>query len=146
MVGVTTTSLARLASCLLGLAELRSRRGAFLLNMRSIRSVIMKPPTTLIVRAADGDEPEDLADVVARPGGEQRRDERDPADGVRAAHERRVEERRNAGDDLVADEGRQDEDVQIEDPVAAHHVAPAPGAGACGARSSFTLGWTISPP
>src|SRR5262249_22533428 len=50
--------------------------------------------------------------VVVAAGRDQRADQRDAGDGVGRAHERRVQERRHLGDHLVADEHREDEDVE----------------------------------
>ena len=111
-------------------AGCRRRLDRLGLNMRSMRSVMRKPPTTLMVAHVTAMKPRIVAHrVVLRARGHERADERDAADGVRAAHERRVEERRHARDDLVADERGEHEDVETEDQV-----------GASWRGASFTFG------
>ena len=84
------------------------------LNIASIRSVIRKPPTTLIVAEATATKPRIVlhAPVLAARG-DDRADERDARDRVGRRHERRVQQRRHARDDLVADEAGEDEDVEL---------------------------------
>ena len=62
---------------------------------------------------SDGDEAEDVrrTRIVRRTRQHQRSDERDAGDGVRRRHQRRVQQRRHAADDLVAEKRCQREDV-----------------------------------
>ncbi len=113
--------------------------------MRSMRSVMRKPPTTLMVAQVTATKPRIWLREWWEPAARSDADERDAADGVGAAHQRRVQERRNPRNDLVADERRQDEHVQVEHPLDAHDTPPvAPVAP--GPTSSFTFGWTTDPP
>ena len=70
------------------------------LNILSMRSVMMNPPTTLIVAEVTATKPRTLA---SRPrlgaGQHERADERDGADGVGRRHERGVEQGRHPRDD-----------------------------------------------
>ena len=55
-------------------------------------------------RAGDGDAAEDRAELIEITArGDQRADQRDAGDGVGAGHERRVQQVRHLGDDLVAE-------------------------------------------
>ncbi len=95
-------------------------------------------------RARDRDEPEQGAHPAVRNGAvvgarhDERSDERDRGDGVRRRHERRVQERRDPGDDVVAEESGQHEDVEADFELAAHAVTVAPSA-------AFTASFTTSP-
>ena len=85
-------------------------------NILSMRSVMRKPPTTLMVAAATAMKPRIvLTGVAGGAGRHQRPDQRDGGDRVGGRHERRVQERRHPGDDLEADETGQDEDVELDD-------------------------------
>ena len=87
----------------------------FLLNIASMRSVTMKPPTTLIVATTIATNPSRLLTAdAAFLGGVKRADQGDTGDGVGARHQRSVQCRRDLGDDLEADEDRQHEDVQSD--------------------------------
>ena len=76
------------SSRLLGIRGLAS----FLLNMRSMRSVMRKPPTTLMVAQMTAMKPRMVATCRVGAGGDERADERDAADGVGARHQRRVQQ------------------------------------------------------
>src|SRR5262249_25527733 len=94
-------------------------------------------------RGRHGDDAEDRRDdVVVRAGRHERADEGDARDRVRGRHERRVEERRHPRDDLVAEEGRPDEDVEAGAESFVHRGAPE-AAGV--SRSAATRGWTGLP-
>ena len=81
------------------------------LNISSMRSVTRKPPTTLIVAKTTATKRERLLERrVGRAGDEHRADEDDAVDRVRPRHERRVQQRRHARDELEAEEDGEDED------------------------------------
>ncbi len=72
-------------------------------------------------REHDGDERERLLETrVGRARDQHRPDEHDAVDRVRAGHERRVQERRHARDELEAEEDREREDRQAGDEARAH--------------------------
>ena len=77
-------------------------------NISSMRSVTVKPPTTLIVPRITASRARMIAIGAVGGGGDQHRaDDDDAVDGVGAAHQRGVEHGRHLRDDLVADECRQ---------------------------------------
>ncbi len=65
----------------------------------------------------DRDESQDVREqrIVRRTRQNQRADERDAGDGIGGGHQRRVQQRRHAADDLVAQKGSQGEDVNRSD-------------------------------
>ena len=96
-------------------------------NIFNMRSVMPKPPTTLIVAVKTAMKPSSVAmDGLALgaagqqlvevelicAGDDQRADQRDAGDGVGGRHQRRVQQRRNARDHLVAEKRGQHEDVE----------------------------------
>ena len=85
------------------------------LNIFSMRSVIMNPPTTLIVAAVTAMKPSTVLAVPwSAAGGHQRADQRNARDGVGGRHQRRVQQGRHLGDHLVADEAGQHEHVELQ--------------------------------
>ena len=88
------------------------------LNMPSIRSVTMKPPTMLIVPKAIAIVPIDLLErVVGDADHDQAAEHDDAVDRVGLRHQRRVQRRRHLRDHLEADEGGQHEDRDLGDQV-----------------------------
>src|SRR5262249_61831206 len=77
------------------------------------------------------------AGVVAA-GHDEGSDERDRRDGVRRRHERRVQQGRDAGDDVIAEEPGQHEDVEADFEVAGHAVSVV-------ASVALTASFTTSP-
>src|SRR5206468_11417618 len=96
-------------------------------------------------RAGDRDEAEedahpavgDAAVVATRH--HQRPDQRDRRDGVGRRHERRVQQWRDAGDDVVAEEPGEHEDVEADFQLRRHAVFPA-------TSTALTASFTTSPP
>ena len=65
--------------------------------------------------AGHGDEAEERAEpVVLLAGDNQRADQRDAGKGVGRRHQRRVQQRRHARDDVKAEKAGQDENVQAK--------------------------------
>ena len=121
------------------------------LNILSMRSVIRKPLTMLVLAARDGDE----AEHFAHGGGFVVADDHDGAhhgDGgnrVGERHQRRVQQGRNPANHLQADEGRQHEDVQSHFQVRRHDALPPQNSyepAAVRPSNSRTFGCTTSPP
>ena len=83
-------------------------------NMPSIRFVTQNPPTTFIAPKMTAIMPTRRREAV---GGGGERDDRayqhDAVDGVRRAHKRRVQQVRDAGDQLEPEERRDDEDREL---------------------------------
>ena len=98
--------------------------GFLRLNMPSIRSVTMKPPTMLIAPKAIAMKPITYSSAVVGVARDDQAAEHDDAvDRVGLRHQRRVQRRRDLRDDLEADERGEDEDRQLGDEV---HQAPQP--------------------
>src|SRR6266540_6994945 len=57
---------------------------------------------------------------MVRAHDDDRADDHDPVDCVRARHERRVQQRRHLGDDLEADEGGEHEDRELGHELVTH--------------------------
>ena len=86
------------------------------LNILSMRSVIRKPPTTLLVAAITARTPNTNESVLlCSPTRHDGADDRDGVEGIGKRHERRVEQRRDSPDDLKSDEGRQHKNVESVD-------------------------------
>ena len=67
------------------------------LNIRSIRSVMRKPPTTLLVRGDDGQRTENSGEgALLFANYHDRTDHRDRVEGIGQRHQRRVQEGRDA--------------------------------------------------
>ena len=73
-------------------------------------------PTDDVERSEDdSQEPKRTAPEAA--AGQQRTDQRDSADGVRAAHQRRVQRRRHLGDNFDADKNGENKNRQCSDNI-----------------------------
>ena len=86
-------------------------------NIRSMRSVTRKPPAMLIAAKSAASAPS--TDATSSPATDLQHsaDDDDAADRVGDAHERRVQRRSHAPDDLPADEAREDEDRRVLEEV-----------------------------
>ena len=112
-----------------GLGELigRSRRyggcgRVFSRNILSMRSVIRKPLTMLVIEAATATAPRIVVKVGLLFAGDQdRSDDRDGGDGVGQRHQRRVQQARDVLDDLEADERREHEHEQHRPEIESRH-------------------------
>ena len=121
--------------------------GPLALNILSIRSVIMNPPTMLLVAATIAIVPSTVASVLcAASGQDDRADHRDRVERVGQRHQRRVQQGRDPPDHFEADECRQHEHVEAGDQVELHVVAPLGPAGGGSAKNSRTRALTTSPP
>ena len=99
--------------------------GLPVLNMRSMRSVMKKPPTMLLEEAAMAINAEDGGEArLMASGDDDGADHDDGVERVGERHQRRVQQRRDALDQLEADEARQHEDVQIRDEIRRHAFPP----------------------
>ena len=86
------------------------------LNILSMRSVIMNPPTTLIVEATTAMKPSVVLRVPrSAPAATSEPTSEMPEMAFVADIKRRVQQRRHAGDDLVAEEAGQQEDVHLQE-------------------------------
>ena len=104
------------------------RRRCLVLNILSMRSVIRKPLTMLVIEAKSAMAPRiRMRERVVAAGHDDRADDRDRRDGVGERHQRRVQQPRHAADDADADERRQHEHEQhaTRSPVAAARARPA---------------------
>ena len=102
-----------------------------LLNIFSIRSVMRKPLTMLVIDAKSAIAPSSvMSGGWLGPGDEDRADDGDGRDGVGQRHQRRVQQPRDPGDDAEADEGRQHEDEEERDELSGgrgvHDVLSSP--------------------
>ena len=87
----------------------------------SMRSVIMKPPTMLMVAQVTAMEPRMVLTLLKSPPAATSEPTSEmPGDGVGAGHERRVQQLRHLRDDLVADEAGEHEDVEPEEQFLRH--------------------------
>ena len=131
---MNSTEAARYAAWMKRSRSLRALSGSRW-NIFSMRSVMRKPPTTLIVAARDRDDAEHGGERRL-PGarGHDRADERDAGDGVGGRHQGRVQQRRDARDHLIADETGQHEDVQLDRRFGASLLLLASGDGCQGRR------------
>ena len=122
--------------------------GPLALNILSIRSVIMNPPTTLLVAATIAIVPSTVASVLLLLAGQDdRADHGDRIERVGQRHQRRVEQRRDAPDHLEPDECRQHEHVEARNQVELHRSAPSGMPRSAGsAKNSRTRALTTSPP
>ena len=101
-----------------------SRSVGLRLNISSIRSVTRKPPTTLIVPNTTATNASACSRVEsAEPAISMAPTRMMPVDGVRARHERRVQERRHARDQLEAEEDREHEDGDAGQERLAHALS-----------------------
>ena len=90
--------------------------------MRSMRSVMKKPPTMLLNEAATAIRPSTAESVVScRPGDDDGGDHGDGVERVGQRHQRRVQQRRDALDHFEPDEARQDEHVEIGEKIRRHY-------------------------
>ncbi len=87
--------------------------GSRFLNIFSMRSVIRKPLTMLVIEAKTATAPRTVVSVRLLLAGQQHRaDDGDRGDGVGQRHERRVEQPRDAPDDVHPQEGGQHQDEE----------------------------------
>ena len=97
--------------------------GRLVLNIRSMRSVMKNPPTTLLVAATMAMTPSTVANVLFfSPTRTIAPTTAIASSALVKRHERRVQQRRNVADDFESDEGRQHEDEKRVDQVGTHEL------------------------
>ena len=95
------------------------------LNILSMRSVMMKPPTMLLVAATMAMVPSIVARrALAFTREDDRADHGDGVERVGERHQRRVQQRRDPPDHLESDERGEHEDVQTGNQVCLHKSMP----------------------
>ena len=111
-------------------------------NIFSMRSVMRKPPTTLIVEATTAMKPRTCG--VGRLGlaeDDDRAHQRDRRQGVGEGHQRRVQQLRHPPDQLEPEEGGQREDEEAgDDDLVGHDATPSSAP-----RAARTRSLTIAP-
>ena len=101
------------------------------LNILSMRSVMMKPPTMLLVAAMMAMRAENGGEIgFVFAGQDDGADDGDGVERVGEGHQRSVQQRRDAADDFKADECGQHENVKAGEQVQLH----------CGVSSSDSSG------
>ena len=84
------------------------------LNMRSMRSVMKNPPTMLLKEAATATAPRTVESLrFVSAGDDDGSHHHNRVERVGERHQRRVQQRRDALDDLKTDKPRKNEDIKI---------------------------------
>ena len=121
--------------------------GPLALNILSMRSVMMKPPTMLLVAATMAMVPSTVASVALVFAGEDDGAHHgDGIEGVGQRHQRRVQQGRDSADHLESDERRQHEYVEACDQIDVIMLPLCCGGASRAAKNSRTRGFTTSPP